>query len=124
MPPGPPGLQWTAIINLDGSRTARAQRVDCAIEGKGGAVVIGEDSAGSAGGLPAAYILMKPPESGTVRAHPRSLNRTAIGSFFGGKGVPVDELLTLPILQARSSDRRSRFVLPAATPQRWLPRRW
>jgi len=71
-----------------------ATRTIAQLKEKAGAVVIGEDSAGSAEGPTSGSIfLMKLPESGIKVRIPEAWNRTNIASFVPGKGVAVDQLV-------------------------------
>lgn len=80
---------------LSGPRNGSgATRTIAQLKEKAGAVVIGEDSAGSAEGPTSGSIfLMKLPESGIKVRIPEAWNRTNIASFVPGKGVPVDQLV-------------------------------
>lgn len=80
---------------LSGPRNGSgATRTIAQLREKAGAVIIGEDSAGSAEGPTAGSIfLMKLPESGIRVRIPEAWNRTNIASFVPGKGVPVDQLV-------------------------------
>lgn len=80
---------------LSGPRNGSgATRTIAQLKEKAGAVVIGEDSAGSAEGPTSGSIfLTKLPESGIKVRIPEAWNRTAIASFVPGKGVPVDQLV-------------------------------
>lgn len=80
---------------LSGPRNGSgATRTIAQLKEKAGAVVIGEDSAGSAEGpTSGAIFLMKLPESGIRVRIPEAWNRTNIAGFVPGKGVPVDELV-------------------------------
>ncbi|WAC24413.1 S41 family peptidase [Blastomonas sp. SL216] len=83
------------ITILSGPRNGSgATRTIAQLKEKAGAVVIGEDSAGSAEGPTSGSIfLMKLPESGIKVRIPEAWNRTAIASFTPGKGVAVDQLV-------------------------------
>jgi hypothetical protein len=80
---------------LSGPRNGSgATRTIAQLKEKAGAVIIGEESAGSAEGPTSGSIfLMKLPESGIKVRIPEAWNRTAIASFVPGKGVPVDQLV-------------------------------
>lgn len=80
---------------LSGPRNGSgATRTIAQLKEKAGAVVIGEDSAGSAEGPTSGSIfLMKLPESGIKVRIPEAWNRTAIANFVPGKGVAVDQLV-------------------------------
>ncbi len=94
MPIGAFGYNGRLTI-LSGPRNGSgATRTIAQLKEKAGAVVIGEDSAGSAEGPTSGSIfLMKLPESGIKVRIPEAWNRTAIGSFTAGKGVAVDQLV-------------------------------
>ncbi|WDA40595.1 S41 family peptidase [Erythrobacter sp. BLCC-B19] len=89
---------------LSGPRNGSgATRTIAQLKEKAGAVIIGEDSAGSAEGPTSGSIfLLKLPESGIKVRIPEAWNRTNIASFVPGKGVPVDQLVvpTLADLEA------------------------
>lgn len=71
-----------------------ATRTIAQLQEKAGAIIIGEDSAGSAEGPTSGSIfLMKLPESGIKVRIPEAWNRTEIARFVPGKGVPVDQLV-------------------------------
>ena len=80
---------------LSGPRNGSgATRTIAQLKEKAGAVVIGEDSAGSAEGPTSGSIfLTRLPESGIKVRIPEAWNRTNIASFAPGKGVPVDQLV-------------------------------
>lgn len=80
---------------LSGPRNGSgATRTIAQLKEKAGAVIIGEDSAGSAEGpTSGAIFLMKLPESGIKVRIPEAWNRTNIASFLPSKGVPVDQLV-------------------------------
>lgn len=80
---------------LSGPRNGSgATRTIAQLKEKAGALVIGEDSAGSAEGPTSGSIfLMKLPESGIKVRIPEAWNRTNIVSFVPSKGVPVDQLV-------------------------------
>jgi Peptidase family S41 len=83
------------ITIISGPRNGSgATRTIAQLKEKAGAVVIGEDSAGSAEGPTSGSIfLTKLPESGIRVRIPEAWNRTAIASFTPGKGVAVDQLV-------------------------------
>ena len=80
---------------LSGPRNGSgATRTIAQLKEKARAVVIGEDSAGSAEGPTSGSIfLMILPESGIKVRIPEAWNRTDIDSFTVGKGVAVDQLV-------------------------------
>jgi len=80
---------------LSGPRNGSgATRTIAQLKEKAGAVIIGEDSAGSAEGPTSGSIfLLKLPESGIKVRIPEAWNRTNIAGFVPGKGVPVDQLV-------------------------------
>ncbi|MEO0057714.1 MAG: hypothetical protein RIT17_1187, partial [Pseudomonadota bacterium] len=80
---------------LSGPRNGSgATRTIAQLKEKAGAIVIGEDSAGSAEGPTAGSIfLTKLPASGIKVRIPEAWNRTDIASFVPGKGVAVDQLV-------------------------------
>ncbi|MEA1618006.1 S41 family peptidase [Erythrobacter sp. T5W1-R] len=80
---------------LSGPRNGSgATRTIAQLKEKAGAVIVGEESAGSAEGPTSGSIfLMKLPESGIKVRIPEAWNRTNIARFVPGKGVPVDQLV-------------------------------
>ena len=118
MPIGTLGFSGKITI-LSGPRNGSgATRTIAQLKEKADAVVIGEDSAGSAEGPTSGSIfLMKLPESGIKVRIPEAWNRTAISSFALGKGVAVDQLV-VPTLADFEAERDraisvSQGLLPA-----------
>jgi hypothetical protein len=106
---------------LSGPRNGSgATRTIAQLKEKAGAVVIGEDSAGSAEGPTSGTIfLMKLPESGIKVRIPEAWNRTNIASFVPGKGVPVDQLVVPTLADFEAGRDRTvavaRGLLPTST---------
>lgn len=106
---------------LSGPRNGSgATRTIAQLKEKAGAVVIGEDSAGSAEGPTSGSIfLMKLPESGIKVRIPEAWNRTDIASFLPGKGVPVDQLVVPTLADFEAGRDRTvavaRGLLPTST---------
>lgn len=106
---------------LSGPRNGSgATRTIAQLKEKAGAVVIGEDSAGSAEGPTSGSIfLMKLPESGIKVRIPEAWNRTDIASFVPGKGVPVDQLVVPTLADFEAGRDRTvavaRGLLPTST---------
>ncbi len=106
---------------LSGPRNGSgATRTIAHLKEKAGAMVIGEDSAGSAEGPTSGSIfLMKLPESGIKVRIPEAWNRTAIERFVPGKGVAVDQLVVPTIADFEAGRDRTIAVaqgLLTATP--------
>lgn len=105
---------------LSGPRNGSgATRTIAQLKEKAGAVVIGEDSAGSAEGPTSGSIfLMKLPESGIKVRIPEAWNRTAIASFALGKGVAVDQLVVPTLADFEAGRDRTISVAQGLLPTR------
>ena len=105
---------------LSGPRNGSgATRTIAQLKEKAGAVVIGEDSAGSAEGPTSGSIfLMKLPESGIKVRIPEAWNRTAIDSFTAGNGVAVDQLVVPTLADFEAGRDRTISVAQGLLPAR------
>ena len=105
---------------LSGPRNGSgATRTIAQLKEKAGAIVIGEDSAGSAEGPTSGSIfLMKLPESGIKVRIPEAWNRTAIASFALGKGVAVDQLVVPTLADFEAGRDRTISVAQGLLPAR------
>ena len=119
MPIGTLGFSGKITI-LSGPRNGSgATRTIAQLKEKADAVVIGEDSAGSAEGPTSGSIfLMKLPESGIKVRIPEAWNRTAISSFAPGKGVAVDQLVVPTLADYEAGRDRSISVAQGSLPAR------
>ncbi len=108
------------ITILSGPRNGSgATRTIAQLKEKAGAVVVGEDSAGSAEGPTSGSIfLMKLPASGIKVRIPEAWNRTAIESWEPGKGVTVDELVVPTLADFEVARDRAIAVAQGALPAR------
>lgn len=102
---------------LSGPRNGSgATRTIAQLKEKANAVVIGEDSAGSAEGPTAGSIfLLKLPASGLKVRIPEAWNRTAIAHWDPGKGVAVDRLVLPTVADFEAGRDRAVEVARAAT---------
>ena len=119
LPIGALGFSGRLTI-LSGPRNGSgATRTIAQLKEKAGAVVIGEDSAGSAEGPTAGSIfLMKLPESGIKVRIPEAWNRTAINSFTPGKGVAVDQIIVPTLADFEAGRDRAMSVAQGLLPTR------
>ena len=119
MPIGTLGFSGKITI-LSGPRNGSgATRTIAQLKEKADAVVIGEDSAGSAEGPTSGSIfLMKLPESGIKVRIPEAWNRTGISSFAPGKGVAVDQLVVPTLADYEAGRDRSISVAQGSLPAR------
>lgn len=106
------------ITILSGPRNGSgATRTIAQLKEKANAVVIGEDSAGSAEGPTSGTIfLLKLPESGIKVRIPEAWNRTAITSFMPGKGVGVDQLVVPTLADFETGRDRAISVAQGVLP--------
>ena len=119
MPIGALGFSGRLTI-LSGPRNGSgATRTIAHLREKAGAVVIGENSAGSAEGPTSGSIfLMKLPESGIKVRIPEAWNRTAIASFAPGEGVAVDQLVVPTLADFEAGRDRAIGVAQGVLPAR------
>lgn len=119
LPIGALGFSGRLTI-LSGPRNGSgATRTIAQLKEKAGAVVIGEDSAGSAEGPTSGSIfLMKLPESGIKVRIPEAWNRTDIDSFTVGKGVAVDQLVVPTLADFEAGRDRGVGVAQGLLPAR------
>ncbi len=108
------------LVILTGPRNGSgATRTIAQLKERAGAVLIGEDSAGSAEGPTAGHLfLMTLPQSGIKVRIPNAWNRTNISSWVPGMGVPAD-VQVLPTLADHQAgrDRALEVARIAATPE-------
>lgn len=99
-------------VNASGATMVLAQ-----LKEKGGARLVGEESAGSAEGPTAGRIfLLTLPHSGLRIRIPIAWNRTNVDHFLAGRGVPVDETVIPTVLDFESGRDRVAEVARAPMP--------
>lgn len=108
------------VTILSGPRVGSATTMAIAqLKEKAGAVVIGEDSGGSAEGPTAGKIfLLRLPASGIKVRVPEAWNRNAISRWEPGKGVAVDQLVVPTLADFEAGRDRTIGVAQGALPTR------
>lgn len=107
---------------LSGPRNGSgATRTIAQLKEKSGAIVVGEDSAGSAEGPTSGSIfLLKLPVSGLKVRIPEAWNRTNISGWVPGKGVAVDQLV-VPTVADFAAERDRAFDVARGVPRAMVP---
>ncbi|WP_188945575.1 S41 family peptidase, partial [Polymorphobacter multimanifer] len=103
---------------LSGARNGSgATRTIAQLKEKAGAMIVGEDSAGSAEGpTSGAIFLLRLPASGMKVRIPEAWNRTDIAQFVPGKGVAVDVLVVPTLADFAGGRDRAGEVARGASP--------